>query len=300
MVIAITGSTGMVGEALVAYLRRQGHIVSRIVRGESEFKDPSPVIRWDIASGMVESDKLEGVDVIIHLSGAPIAGKRWSKEYKKAIRDSRVKSTKLLAKTIKEMNQKPRLFISASAMGYYGVTEDSPVVDENASSGQDFLSNVCRQWEHAAQPVIDAGVRTVFLRIGVVLGNQGGALQQMLPIFKKGLGGPIASGKQKMSWVHVDEFGPIVQFLLERQQIEGPVNLCSPQVVTNKEFTQVLGQVLKRPAFLPVPAFVLRLIYGDMADALLVKGVHMKPSKLLDAGYGFQYIDLKDSLKDLV
>lgn len=293
--IAITGSTGMVGRETVAFFRKQGHTVTPFVRKETRFNSPEPVIRWDIPSGEVDLNNLEGHDTIIHLAGASIAARKWTARYKELIRSSRTEGTAVLAKAIAKMKKKPRVFLSASAIGYYGSPDVT--VDENTPPAEDFLAKVCADWEKAAAPAVDAGVRTVFMRIGTVMGKNGGAMDKMLPIFRAGLGGVLGSGRQMMSWVALADLPMMMQHCVERADIKGPVNFVSPNAVSNREFTKILGKAIARPVVFPVPSFGLRLLYGEMADALLLNGANIKPKVLEATGYEFRYTRMESALE---
>lgn len=295
--IAITGSTGMVGRETVAFFRRHGHTVTPFVRKETRFNSPEPVIRWDIPSGEVDLNNLEGHDTIIHLAGANIAAGKWTARYKELIRSSRTEGTAVLATAIAKMKKKPRVFLSASAIGYYGPHNPDVTVDEKAPPAEDFLAKVCADWEKAAAPAVDAGVRTVFMRIGTVMGKNGGALGKMLPIFRAGLGGVLGSGRQVMSWVALADLPLMMQHCIERADIKGPVNFVSPSAVSNREFTGILGKAIARPVIFPVPSFGLRILYGEMADALLLNGARIKPGVLESSGYGFRYTNLESALQ---
>jgi len=281
MRIAITGSHGLIGSALLTRLEGEGHTVVRLARGAF---DPAG---------------LEGVDAIVHLAGAGIGDHRWSDSYKAEILGSRVQGTTALAKTIHDLQSKPRVLLSGSAVGWYGPRGDE-VLDETSTSGTGFLADVCRQWEAATAPAEAAGVRTVHLRTGVVLSAKGGALRKQLPLFRLGLGGRFGTGKQWQSWISIDdEVGAIVHLLTA--DVEGPVNLTAPNPVTAAEFAGTLGSVLRRPSFLPVPSFGPRLLLGrEAADELLFSGQRAVPTKLTASGYSFAYPELAGALAALV
>ena len=281
MRIAITGSHGLIGSALLTRLEGEGHTVVRVARGAF---DPAT---------------LEGLDAIVHLAGAGIGDHRWSDSYKAEILGSRVQGTTALAKTIHDLQSKPRVLLSGSAVGWYGPRGDE-VLDETSTSGTGFLADVCRQWEAATAPAEAAGVRTVHLRTGVVLSGKGGALRKQLPLFRLGLGGRFGSGKQWQSWISIDdEVGAIVHLLTA--DVEGPVNLTAPNPVTAAEFASTLGSVLRRPSFLPVPSFGPRLLVGkEAADELLFSGQRVVPTNLTASGYSFAYRELAGALAALV
>lgn len=301
MKIIVTGSTGLVGTALVRSLLAEGHQVTRMVRGGAQtFRAPgTSAVSWDPSKGTVNAAELEGHDAAVHLAGEPIAG-RWTEEKKRRIRESRVKSTRLLAETLAGLKDKPRVLVSASAIGFYG-DRGGEVLHEESASGDDFLSEVCREWEKAALPASQAGIRVVHLRIGIVLSARGGALAQMLTPFKFGLGGPIGGGRQYMSWVALDDVVGIIRHALTHEEVRGPVNTVAPQPVTNAEFVKALGRALNRPAVLPMPAFALRLALGrEMADALLLGGARVEPARLKATGYQFAYPELEGALRHVL
>jgi uncharacterized protein (TIGR01777 family) len=302
MKIIVTGSTGLVGSALVRSLLAEGHEVTRMVRGDAQtFRAPgTSAVRWDPEKGTVDGSELEGHDAAVHLAGEPVAGGRWSDEKKRRILDSRVRSTKLLAETLAGLREKPEVLVSASAIGFYGSRGDE-VLHEESASGEDFLSEVCREWEKAALPASHAGIRVVHLRIGIVLSPEGGALAQMLTPFKLGIGGRIGSGKQYMSWIALDDVVGIIRHALLNEQVRGPVNTVAPQPATNEEFTKALGRVLNRPTVLPMPAFALRLALGkEMADAILLGGARVEPARLKATGYRFAYPELEGALRHVL
>lgn len=294
MRIAVTGSTGMVGSAVVERLTRSGHEVVRVVRGGSGAGKGS--IRWDLAAGTIDAAGLEGIDAAIHLAGENISAGRWNAARKTAIRDSRVKGTSLLCDALAGCSRPPGVLICASATGYYGdrgeelLTEDSP-------PGSGFLAEVCREWEGACAPAVRKGIRVVHLRTGVVLSAEGGALAKMLPLFRAGLGGVLGNGRQYMSWVALEDLAGIVLHALAREELRGPVNAVAPRPVTNREFTRALAGRLSRPAFLPVPAFALRLALGEMADALLLSGARVVSRRLEETGYRFLHPEIGEALE---
>ncbi|HEY9756166.1 MAG TPA: TIGR01777 family oxidoreductase [Oculatellaceae cyanobacterium] len=292
MKIAVTGSHGLIGEALCKHLSGQGHIVARIIRASNS---ASGDIHWNPANGSIESDKLNGVDAVIHLAGENIASHRWTAEQKQKIKESRIRGTKLLADTICGLEKKPEVVVSGSAIGFYG-DRGSETLTESSNVGSGFLADVCREWEEAIAPVAAAGVRVVNARTGVVLSTKAGALNKMLPIFQLGGGGNIGDGRQYMSWISLDDEIKALEFALTHSSVSGPVNLVAPNPVTNAEFTAVLGSVLHRPAFVPLPAFAAKIILGEMADELLLSSQKCQPTKLQSAGYQFEYPDLKEAL----
>ncbi len=297
MIIAVTGSTGMVGSALVAALEGQGHLVRRLVR--HDVQDAEREIRWNPEAGEIDAAELNGVDAVVHLAGENIAGRRWSEDFKRRILESRIKGTRLLAETLAQLEMKPSVLVSASATGFYGNRGDEEI-DELAPSGNGFLAEVCREWEAAAQSAHDAGIRLVKLRIGPVLSPQGGALAKMLPPFKLGLGGVIGSGRQYFSWIALDDLVSAIVFALETDSLVGPVNAVAPGAVTNREFTKTLGRVLGRPTIFPMPAFAARLAFGEMADEMLLGGVRVAPHELTAADFEFAYPQLEPALRHLL
>lgn len=292
MKIAVTGSHGLIGEALCKHLTGQGHTVARIIRASNSTNGD---IRWNPANASIESDKLNGVDAVIHLAGENIASHRWTSEQKQKIKESRIRGTKLLAETICGLEKKPEVVVSGSAIGFYG-DRGSETLTESSNVGSGFLADVCREWEDAIAPVAASGVRVVNARTGVVLSTKAGALNKMLPIFQLGGGGNIGDGRQYMSWISLDDEVKALEFALTHSSVSGPVNLVAPNPVTNAEFTAVLGSVLHRPAFIPLPAFAAKIILGEMADELLLSSQKCQPTKLLSAGYQFEYPELKKAL----
>lgn len=292
MKIIVSGASGLIGSALIPHLAARGHEVIRLVRrsagsGESQ---------WDPARGEIDANVVGNADAIIHLSGAGIGDKRWSNSYKREILDSRVKSTKLLASVIAGAAKRPSVFLSGSAIGYYGARGDE-VLDETSSLGTGFLAEVCQQWESAAT---GAGTRTVFLRTGIVLSPKGGALKKQLPLFKAGLGGRFGRGNQWQSWISIDDEVAAIDHLLTAN-VQGPVNLTAPAPVTNMEFARVLGNVLRRPALFPVPAIGPKLLLGaELADALLFTGQRVLPRALSASGFQFAHPTLDIALRALL
>ncbi|HYY93831.1 MAG TPA: TIGR01777 family oxidoreductase [Pyrinomonadaceae bacterium] len=301
MKVIVTGSTGLVGRALVRSLLSDGQEVTRLVRGGAqEFRAPgTKAVQWEPEKGVVNAAELEGHDAAVHLAGDPIAEGRWDDEKKRRIRESRVKGTRLLAETLAGLSERPRVLVSASATGFYGDRGDEALHEESAS-GEDFLSEVCREWEKATLAASQAGIRVVHLRIGFVLSAEGGGLPKMLTPFKLGLGGRVGSGRQYISWLTLDELVSIIRRALEDEHLRGPVNAVTPTPVTNLEFTQTLGHVLGRPTFLPVPAFAARLAFGEMADAILLSSTRAVPARLQEAGYQFVHPELEGALKHVL
>jgi uncharacterized protein (TIGR01777 family) len=288
--IAITGASGLIGTALVGYLKSQGHTVQRLVRRTAV---SSEEITWDPIAGTVDMEALAGVDAVIHLAGAGVSDKRWTKKYKSEILNSRLLGTTTIAKAVAIV--KPQVFISASAIGWYGESGNRAVV-ESDRVGDDFLAAVCREWETAADLAGD--VRTVKLRTGLVLDPTGGALGKMLPLFRFGLGGKLSNGKQWWSWITLHDQIRAIAFLLENK-VSGPVNLTSPNPVTNSEFTAGLARAIHRPALFPVPAIALKIVLGGFSSEVLGSKKVM-PQVLTEAGFNFDYPHISSALEKLV
>lgn len=297
MKILIAGSTGLIGSALVSSLKQSGHEVVRLVRSDTCLIERC--LRWDPSTGRIDNERLEGFDAVVSLGGVNLAARRWSKAFKRQIVDSRINSTRLLAETIARLDRKPKVWLSASAIGYYGLAPGSPV-DETAEPADDFLARLCVDWEEACQPAVEAGVRVVKMRIGAVLSPDGGALAKMLPLFRLGLGGRLGSGRQIMSWISIDDMVAAITHLLKTESINGPVNLVSPNPVTNLSFTRTLARAIRRPAFLPVPGFMLRLLLGEMSTHLLLSSAHVRPTKLSESGFKFRSPELAACLTKLI
>jgi len=295
MRIAITGATGMIGSKLTAFLSTQGHQITVITRRVSVHQLQTSVIVWDPALNYIETGQLEGFDVIIHLAGSNV-GEYWSPEHKKNILESRVRSTRLLCESLLKVVSKPRLMICASAIGFYGNHPPQEVLDEESRPGEGFLADVCRQWEEETNILSQAGIRIVRMRLGVVLSKTGGALAKMWLPFQMGIGGILGNGRQMMSWVALDEIPYVVDHLIKTDKMSGVVNVVSPQPVSNAQFTKILGQVMRRPTVLPVPAFVIRSLFGEMGQNLLLEGAHVIPRRLQESGYQFRFADLKEAL----
>lgn len=296
MTVLVTGSSGLVGSALIPNLEAGGHRVFRLVR-RSPQNDTER--RWDPETGELDAADLEGVQAVVHLAGENIATGRWNDAKKDRIRSSREDGTRLLAQGLAELQTPPGVLICASAVGYYGNRGDE-ILDEESAPGADFLAETCLDWEQAARPATDADVRTVYLRIGIVLSADGGALAKMLFPFKMGAGGVIGSGNQYMSWITLSDLVGIVDHALDTDGIEGPVNAVSPAPVTNREFTKALGGVLSRPTLFPMPAFAARLAFGEMADALLLSSTRVLPARLQESGYDFQHPQLEGALRHIL
>jgi hypothetical protein len=293
----VSGSTGMIGSAVCLWLEQQGHTVSRLIRPETKSEKG---IVWDVERQRVPLSEIEGHDVVIHLGGAGVADQRWTPEYKRKIYFSRVKSTILLAESLAKLRQPPKLFLSGSAVGFYGNHSGGEQIDEDAGAGQGFLPKVCQTWEQAAQLAGQSGIRVVLMRMGLVRDARAGALFMMLPAFRLGLGGPLGNGEQVMSWIALKEIPLIIDFLSRQEGISGPVNFVAPQAVSNREFARSLGKALCRPAVLPMPKPVVSLVFGEMGRELLLSGARVKPRRLMDLGYQFTYPELATTLADLL
>jgi uncharacterized protein (TIGR01777 family) len=293
MKVIISGASGLVGAALTESLRGDGHTVARLVRpgGAASAGD----IRWDPASGFINLDAMEAADAVVNLNGASIGGGRWTPTRKKLLHTSRVDSTRFLVASLARLKQKPRVLLSASAIGYYGNRGDE-IVTESSAGGTDFLAKLSQDWEAEALRAQTSGIRTVLQRFGIILSAKGGALTQMLTPFKLGIGGRLGSGKQWMSWVALDDVVGILRAALSNEQVSGPVNVVAPNPVQNSEFTRVLASVLHRPAIFPAPAFALRIALGEMADALLLSSQRVQAKGPPAVGYTFRYENLEPAL----
>ena len=295
--IAVTGASGLVGSALLPALRRHGfEVVSLVRRAPADESE----VRWDPAARTIDRDALAGVTGVVHLAGENVASGRWTEAKKERIRSSRVEGTSLLARALAGLSPKPRVFVSASAIGFYGA-RGSEVIDESASQGAGFLASVCGEWEAAAAPAREAGIRVVHPRIGVVFASEGGALAKMKLPFLLGLGGRIGDGSQYMSWITLDDLVSSLVFMLERDDLEGPVNAVSPSPVTNAELTATLARVLKRPALLPVPKLALRLGAGaEMANEMFIGGARIAPTVLHTHGFRWAHPSLEPALRSVL
>jgi hypothetical protein len=296
MKVLVTGSSGLIGSALEPFLTTGGHEVVRLVR---RVPRNASEVRWDPAAGEIDRAGLDGVDAVVHLAGESIAEGRWSPEKKARLRDSRVGTTRLLVEALASLARKPKVLGAASAVGYYGHRGDE-VMTERSDPASGFLGQLCQDWEAATRPAAERGIRVVNLRIGVVLSPAGGALAKMLLPFKMGAGGKIGSGRQYMSWIALDDVIGAIHHALVTESLEGPVNAVSPEAATNEQFTKALGRVLGRPTIAPLPAFVARIAFGEMADALLLASTRVKPERLLASGYRFRYPGLEGALRHLL
>jgi uncharacterized protein len=293
--IVLSGASGMLGTALRNAMEARGIATLQLVRGTAAAEHQ---LTWapDKSPAIADSGRLEGLATAIHLSGASVAGHRWTAAYRCEMAGSRVGSTRALATTLAGLQRPPEVLLAASAVGFYGDRGDE-LLDESAGAGVGFLAELCREWEEAARPAVDAGIRVVHLRFGVVLGPGKGALAQMLPVFRLGLGGRLGSGRQWMSWISVADAIRAILFAMETATLAGPVNLTAPNPVTNAEFTGALARQLGRPAVLPAPAFALRLAFGEMADETLLASARAVPRKLLEAGFQFEQATVEEALR---
>jgi uncharacterized protein len=296
--VTVTGATGLIGTRLVAALRERGSevtVLSRNPKRASERLAGVEAVAWEPESEPAPAAALEGRDAVVHLAGEPIA-QRWSRRVKQLLRDSRVLGTRNLLAALGELGRRPRTLVSSSAVGYYGPHGEEPL-DEDAPAGRDFLAQLCVEWEAEAARAARLGMRAVQLRTGVVLDAHGGALQKMLPAFRLGLGGPVASGRQYVSWVHGEDVVGLTLAALDDERFSGAVNATAPGPVTNSEFSRALGRALHRPAVMPVPGAALRLLYGEMAQ-IVTGGARVVPAKALVLGYEFRWPRLGEALKD--
>jgi uncharacterized protein len=297
MKILVSGSHGLVGKALLKSLTKDGHEVVRLVRHQPIVGDPE--IWWDPSEGRIDSERLEGHEVVVHLAGESIASGRWTADKKRSILESRVKGTLLLSEALARLSRTPSVFLSASAIGYYGDRNDE-LLTEQSAPGNDFLAGVCVEWEAATTAASEKGIRTVHTRFGIILDDEGGALGKMLTPFRMGIGGRVGSGKQWMSWIALDDVVNGLKFLMGETSTRGPVNFVAPNPVTNAEFTKTLGRVLSRPTLFPIPEFGARLAFGEMADALLLSSQRVEPSVLKSKGFEFKWSMLEAALRHIL
>lgn len=296
MKIILTGSRGLVGSALTSLLNQAGHQIIPLHFSESP---SSQNTHWDYEKKVINLELLEDSDAIIHLAGENITEHRWTSAVKDRILKSRVEGTKFLANSLASLKNPPKTFITASAIGYYGDCGDA-ILSEEAPCGKTFLSKVCKEWEQATLPALEKGIRVINLRFGMILSSQGGALQKILTPFKMGVGGVLGDGKQYISWISIDDAVGSILHALNEPTLQGPVNIVSPQPLTNREFTEILGKVLSRPTSISVPAFALRLMVGEIADELLLCSTRVFPHKLQAAGYQFLQPTLEECLRHIL
>lgn len=298
MRIAITGASGLIGRALVASLRGDGHEVTRLVRSEAAARAPDAVF-WSVAEDRIDAAGLEAHDAVVHLAGESLVG-LWTESKKRRIRESRVRGTTLLARALAGLDRPPRALLSGSAIGIYGNRPPDVPLDETAAPGSGFLADVAQEWETATGSAEAAGIRVAHLRTGLVLSREGGALGPMLPLFKLGLGGKVGSGQQVWSWIALEDEVGAIRHLLDHDDLAGPVNLVAPEPVTNAEFTRTLGRVLGRPAWFTAPEFALRLVAGEMAEEMLLASQNVVPKRLLESGYRFRCPTLEGALRAML
>lgn len=298
MNVLVSGSSGLLGGALISELHSRGHRAVRLVRSEGYSGD---AVSWDPSAGIIDAEALQRFrcEAVVHLAGESIFGLRWTSSKKQRILESRIEGTRLLSKTLAGLPEPPRVMVSASASGYYG-SRGSEVLTEDSSPGDLFLSRVCREWEAASQPASEAGIRVANTRFGLVLSPDGGALGTTLPIFKLGGGGKVGDGAQFWPWVALDDVTGAMVHALENDSVEGPVNVSAPNPLTNAEYTRILGRVLGRPTVLPLPAPAARAMLGQMADELLLASARMQPERLRQTGYEFRFTELEPALRHLL
>ena len=294
--IAISGASGLIGKELSSQLESAGHEVHRLVRKPS---DKPQEIFWDPTGTELSTNELEGFDAIVHLAGEPIANGRWTKKLKDKIMNSRVDGTKTLVETISQLKSPPSVFLSASAIGYYGAQCGDEIIDETGTKGGGFLADVCEAWEEASRSQKLEHTRLVNLRIGVVLDKEGGALGKMLLPFKMGVGGVLGSGRQWMSWISLHDVVRGIIYALERETITGPINLVSPNPVKNKKFTKALGKALNRPTVLPAPEFAMKMAFGEMGTETILSDQRILPNQLLEHGFEFEHPKIDDAFQSI-
>jgi len=296
MNILLTGSSGLIGQALIPVLTGAGHRVACLVRFKPQAG--ASLVYWNPAGPEIDASKLEGFDAAVHLAGEPVSG-RWTAAKKRAIRDSRVQGTRLLCDALGRLSHRPRVLVAASASGYYG-DRGNELLREESAAGSSFLSQVCREWEAATKPAAEQGIRVVNLRVGFVLSRAGGGLAKMLPAFAMGLGGKIGPGTQYLSWIAIDDLAQIILFAITNEKLSGSANAATPNPVMNLEFTKILGRVLARPTLIPMPAFAVRLAFGEMGEELLLASTRMEPARLQNAGYQFRFPQLEGALRHVL
>ena len=295
MTILITGSSGLIGSALIPVLKAQGHQVVRLVRRKAD-AEAAGMASWDQAAGRLDPGIFAGVHAVVNLAGESIAGARWTPKRKARMLDSRVRGTKLLSETLAQLARPPEVLVSASAVGYYGSRGDEVMTEEKAP-GTGFLPEVCVAWETATEPARQRGIRVVNLRIGMVLSGDGGALLPMASAFRMGVGGKLGEGRQFMSWITIDDLTRAILHVIVNTGFHGPVNAVAPNPVRNREFTRTMGRVLRRPTIFSMPAFAVRLMFGEMADALLLASARVEPARLMAGGFRFLHPELEEALR---
>ena len=297
MKILITGSSGLIGSALIPLLEGQGHQVVRMVRRLTAPGEDA--VLWNPGAGKLELSALEQTDAVVHLAGENIGAARWNSARKERMRNSRVIGTRLLSESLARISAPPRVLICASAVGFYGSRGDE-ILTEISRPGTGFLPEVCQEWEAAAEPARQKGIRVVNLRIGMVLSKKGGALPAMLPAFKAAVGGKLGDGRQFVSWIAIDDLTQAISHAIATQSLSGPVNAVSPHPVRNVAMTKALGRVLRRPTFCSVPAFALRILLGEMAEALLLSSQRVEPRRLMDSGFTFRFGDFETAVRHVL
>lgn len=296
MKVLVSGASGLVGRALILALEEDGHAILRLVR--YPVRDPGEEMHWNPYAGTIDVDSMPPFDAVIHLSGESIGG-RWNAAKKRAIYDSRIRTTRFLAECMERMEQPPAVWLCASAIGYYG-NRGEETLAEDAEPGTTYLASVCEDWEKATKPARDRGVRVVNMRLGVVLAEDGGTLPLMMRPFKMGVGGVIGNGKQYFSWIAIDDLVRAIVFTLHNESLSGPVNFVAPEPVTNRAFTKALGRAIKRPTLFRTPAFALRAVLGQMADELILASTRVVPKKLTDAGFEFEHKEIEEALRSVL
>lgn len=295
MKILISGASGLVGTHLIPTLKAKGHEVYKLVRKQPKAVDE---IQWDSTKGIAESElpKLENFDAVVHLAGDNVASSNWSDEKKRSIKESRTVGTRVLVDSLKKLENPPKTFVAASAIGFYGNRADEVLTEESAK-GEGFFPEVCSEWETESEKAADFGARVVMLRIGVVLAKDGGALEKMLTPFKLGVGGVVGSGKQWMSWIALDDLIRLIHHALDDENVHGALNAVAPNPVTNEEFTKTFGKVINRPTIIPIPEFAIKLLFGEMGENTLLGSTRVLPQKTQNTGFSFKYNDLEEALK---
>ncbi len=297
MRVLVTGATGFVGPHVLKLLDRPVVLSRNAAKAKQSLAKygVSAAYDWDPMSGLPPAEAFDGIDAVIHLAGDPVASRRWNSEKKQAIRESRVQGTRNLVEALRRLQNRPPVLVSASAVGWYGSRGDQ-IQDETAPAADDFLAEVCESWEREARAAADLGMRVAMVRVGVVLGKEGGAIEKMLMPFKLGVGGPLGNGKQWMPWIHVDDMAAMFVHAAEKPQVSGPINGVAPHSATNKEFTKALATALHRPAILPTPYFALRLMIGEFAQVLFASQ-RVVPKVAMDSGFQFRYPTIREAME---